>query len=89
MFSISVVVVRGEEVRRGRVMGESTREGFESHSGTGGGRREERDRSMAGGSFHVGKLAERRRKEKGVRLKFFQWGHVVRVVKVWGRAGSV
>ena len=89
MFSISVVVVRGEEVRRGRVMGESTREGFESHLGTGGGRREERDRSTAGGSFHVGKLAERRRKEKGVRLKFFQWGHVVRVVKVWGRAGSI
>ncbi|RVW91367.1 hypothetical protein CK203_035379 [Vitis vinifera] len=43
-------------------MGESTREVFESHSGTGGGSREERDRSTARGSFRVGEAG---RKKKG------------------------
>ena len=51
-----------EELRRGRVMGESTLEVFESHSGTGGGRQEERDRSTVGGSFRVGEAG---RKKKG------------------------
>ncbi|RVW83963.1 hypothetical protein CK203_047351 [Vitis vinifera] len=36
--------------------------------------------------FVLGKLVERRREEKGGRLKFFQWGHVVRVVRLWGTA---
>ena len=62
VFTIFVVVVGIEEVRRGRVMGESTLEMFESHSGTGGGRQEERDRSTVGGSFRVG---EADRKKKG------------------------
>ena len=39
VFTISVVVVGVEDVQRGSVMGESTREAFASHSGTGGGRR--------------------------------------------------
>ena len=43
-------------------MGESTREVFESHSGTIGGRQEERDRSTVGGSFRV---EEADRKKKG------------------------
>ena len=38
--------------------------------------------------FVLGKLAERRREEKGLWLKFFQWGHVERKVKRWGTAGS-
>ena len=62
MFIIYVAVVGVEEVRRGRVMGESTREVFESHTGTGGGRQEERDRSTVGGSFRV---EEADRKKKG------------------------
>ena len=62
VFTIYVAVVGVEEVRRGKVMGESTREVFESHSGTGGGRREERDRSTARGSFRVGEAG---RKKKG------------------------
>ena len=37
VFTISVVVVRVEEVRRGRAMGESTWNVFESHSRTSGG----------------------------------------------------
>ena len=70
-------------------MGESTRVVFESHLGTGGeGRRRELDQQLEV-VFVLGKLAERRREEKGGRLKFFQWGHVVRVVRLWGTAGSV
>ena len=38
VFTISVAVIGAEDVRRGRVMGESTQEVFASHSGTGGGR---------------------------------------------------
>ena len=62
VFTISVAVVGEEEARRDRVMGESTRKGSESHPGTGGGRREERDKSTAGGSFRVGE-ASRNEKE--------------------------
>ena len=54
VFTISVVVVEVEDVWRGSVMGESTWEVFASHSGTGGGRRVERVRSMAGGRCRVG-----------------------------------
>ena len=64
VFTISVAVVGGEEIRRGRVIGESTREGFESHSGTGGGRREEKDRSTAGGSFRVGEVGRKKKEEE-------------------------
>ena len=64
VFTISVAVVGGEEIRRGRVMGESTREGFESHSGTGGGRREEKDRSTAQGSFRVGETSRKKKEEE-------------------------
>ena len=38
VFTISVAVIGAEDVRRGRVMGESTQEVFASHSRTGGGR---------------------------------------------------
>ena len=62
VFTIFFAVVGIEELRRGRVMGESTREVLESHSGTSGGRQEERDRSTVGGSFHV---EEADRKKKG------------------------
>ena len=62
VFAISVVVVGVEDVWRGSVMGESTWEGFASHSGTGGGRRVERVRSTAGGRCRVG---EDDKKKKG------------------------
>ncbi|RVX08577.1 hypothetical protein CK203_014299 [Vitis vinifera] len=62
VFTISVAMVGEEEARRDRVMGESTWKGSEYHPGTGGGRREERDRSTAGGSFRVGE-AGRNEKE--------------------------
>ena len=54
VFTISIAVVGVEEVRRGREMVESTREIFATHSGTGGGRQVERDRSMVDGSSCVG-----------------------------------
>ena len=54
VFTISVVVLGDEDVKRGRVMGESTREVCASHLGTGGGRRGERVRSMTEGRCHVG-----------------------------------
>ena len=62
VFTISVAVNGVEDDRRGSVMGDSTWEIFASHSGTGGGRRAERDKSMAEGSFHVGEAG---RKKKG------------------------
>ena len=62
VFTIFVAVVGVEEVKRGRVMGEPTREAFESHSGTGGGRREERDRSTVGGSFRVGEAGRKKKR---------------------------
>ena len=54
VFTISVVVVGVEDVQRGSVMGESTREAFASHLGTGGGRRGERIRSTVRGRCRVG-----------------------------------
>ena len=54
VFTIFVVVVGDEDVRRGSVMGELTWEAFASHSGIGGGRRGERVRSMTEGRCHVG-----------------------------------
>ena len=62
VFTISVAMVGEEEARRDRVMGELTRKGSKYHQGTGGGRREERDRSTAGGSCRVGE-AGRNEKE--------------------------
>ena len=53
VFTIFVVVVGDEDVRRGRVMGELTWEAFASHSGIGGGRRGERVRSTARGRCRV------------------------------------
>ncbi|RVW19586.1 hypothetical protein CK203_115950 [Vitis vinifera] len=64
MFTISVAMVGDEEVRKGRAMGESTRVVVESHSGTGGGRWEERVRSTAGGSFRVGEVGRKKKKEE-------------------------
>ena len=64
VFTISVAVVGDEEVRKGRAMGESTRVVVESHSGTGGGRWEERVRSTAGGSFRVGEVGRKKKKEE-------------------------
>ena len=62
VFTMFIAVIGDEEVRKGIAMGESTRVVLESHSGTGGGRREERLRSMAGGGFRVGEVG---RKKKG------------------------
>ena len=53
VFRVSVVVVGDEDGQRGSVKGESTREAFASHSGTGGGRRGERVRSTARGRCRV------------------------------------
>ena len=53
VFTISVAVVGVEEVRRGREMGESTREDFVPHSWKCGGRRVERDRSTTNGSSSI------------------------------------
>ena len=64
VFTISVAVVGDEEVRKGRAMGESTRVVVESHSGTGGGRWEERVRSTARGSFRVGEVGRKKKKEE-------------------------
>ena len=58
VFTISVAVVGVEEVRRGKEMGESTREDFVPHSWTCGGRRVERDRSTTDGSSSVGAVGK-------------------------------
>ena len=58
VFTISVAVVGVEEVRRGREMGESTREDFVPHSWTCGGRRVERDRSTTDGNSSVGAVGK-------------------------------
>ena len=63
-------------------MGESTREVFESHSGTGGGSREERDRSTARGSFRV---RETGRKKKGEERSLVE----VLLVGTRGKSGQV
>ena len=88
VFTISVAVIEDEEVRKGRAIGESTWVVLESHSGTGGGRLRDLDQRLEV-VFVLGKLAERRREKKGGRLMFFQWGHVIRVVRLWGIAGLV
>ena len=49
VFTISVVVVGAEDNRRGREMGESTWEDYESHSWTGGRRLVEKAKSTAKG----------------------------------------
>ncbi|KAJ9687650.1 hypothetical protein PVL29_016221 [Vitis rotundifolia] len=54
VFTVAVVVVREEDVRRGSVKGKSTREALASNMGTGGGRRVEKIRSTAGGRYCVG-----------------------------------
>ncbi|KAJ9687652.1 hypothetical protein PVL29_016223 [Vitis rotundifolia] len=54
VFTVAVVVVGEEDVRRGSVKGESTREALASNMGTGGGRRVEKIRSTAGGRCCVG-----------------------------------
>ena len=54
VFTISIVVVGVEDVRRGSVMGESTWEAFATHSGTNGGRRGERVKSTIGERCRVG-----------------------------------
>ncbi|RVW92839.1 LINE-1 retrotransposable element ORF2 protein [Vitis vinifera] len=53
VFTVAVVVVGEEDCRRGSVQGESTREAFASNTRTGGGRRVEKIRSMAGGRCRV------------------------------------
>ena len=58
VFTISVVVVGVEKVRRGREMGESTQEDFVPHSWTCGGRRVERDRSTTDGNSSVGAVGK-------------------------------
>ncbi|KAL6323010.1 hypothetical protein AAG906_023627 [Vitis piasezkii] len=71
MFTISIAVVRAEDVRRGRVMGESTWEVFASHSGTvEEGTWREKDQRLAK-VLVLGQLAKKRREEKGLWLKFF------------------
>ena len=49
VFTISVVVAGAEDDRRGREMGESTREDYEPHSWTGGRRLVEKAKSTAKG----------------------------------------
>ncbi|WJZ89355.1 hypothetical protein VitviT2T_008578 [Vitis vinifera] len=53
VFTISIAMVGVEKVRRGREIGESTREDFVPHSWTCGGRRVERDRSTTAGNSSV------------------------------------
>ena len=74
VFTISVAVVGGEEVKRDRVMGELTREGFESHSGTSSGRRKERDGSTARGSFRVGEAGKKNKEGKRSSIEVFLVG---------------
>ena len=54
VFTISVAVVGVEDDRRGREMGDSTREDYEPHSWTGGRRLVEKAKSMANGWSSVG-----------------------------------
>ena len=69
VFTISVVVLGDEDVKRGRVMGESTREVCASHLGTGGGRRGERVRSTAGGRCRVREDSRMRKEgERGMAM---------------------
>ncbi|KAJ9701248.1 hypothetical protein PVL29_006548 [Vitis rotundifolia] len=54
VFTVAVVVVREENVRRGKAKGESTREALTSNMGTGGERRVEKFKSTAGKRCRVG-----------------------------------
>ncbi|KAL6336462.1 hypothetical protein AAG906_018417 [Vitis piasezkii] len=72
VFTISVVVVGAEEVKRGGEMGESTREIDQRLTEV----------------LVLGQLVERKMEEKGKRLKHFPWGHLAREDKLWGTAGS-
>ncbi|KAJ9687807.1 hypothetical protein PVL29_013850 [Vitis rotundifolia] len=54
VFTVAVVVVGEENVRRGKVKGGSTREALASNMGTGGGRRVENFRSTVGKRCRVG-----------------------------------
>ncbi|RVW72656.1 hypothetical protein CK203_056571 [Vitis vinifera] len=87
VFTISVAVIEMKRLGKGAI-GESTWVVLESHSGTGGGRLRDLDQRLEV-VFVLGKLAERRREKKGGRLMFFQWGHVIRVVRLWGIAGPL
>ncbi|RVW57721.1 hypothetical protein CK203_111686 [Vitis vinifera] len=64
VFTISVAMVGVEEVRRGREMGESTREDFVPHSWKCGGRQVERDRSTTDGSSSVRAVGKMKKGEK-------------------------
>ena len=81
VFTISIVVVGVEDVRRGSVMGESTWEAFASHLGIGGGRQGERVRSMAGGRCRVGEDSRMRKGGERGMAAFLSERHVVRVVR--------
>ena len=66
VFTIVVVVVGDEERRRGSEKGELTRVAVATHSGTGGGRREESGRSTMGGRYRVGEDSRQRKEgERG------------------------
>ena len=67
VFTIYVVVVGAKEVKRGGEMGESTREVFATHSGTGGRKRVKRDRSTTDRSSCVRPTS--RKKNGGERQK--------------------
>ena len=71
MFTISIAVVGAEDVRRGRVMGESTWEAFASHSGTGGERQVERERSTTGESSCVGAASKKKKGGERIMIEVF------------------
>ncbi|KAJ9693367.1 hypothetical protein PVL29_012220 [Vitis rotundifolia] len=76
VFIVAVVVVGEENVRRGKVKGESTREALASNMGTGGGRRVEKFRSTIGKRCHVGE-DDRTRKggERGMAVVLAEGTH--------------
>ncbi|RVW12364.1 hypothetical protein CK203_108094 [Vitis vinifera] len=84
VFTISVVVVGVEEVRRGREMGESTREDFVPHSWKCGGRRVERDRSMTNGSSSVRAVGKMKKGGESQKAETIPVGtHGKRGLEVW------
>ena len=85
-FTISVVVVGEEDIRRGREMGESTRQEFEPHSWIGGRKRVEEASSTAVGRSIEGAVG-RMKKELVKWLKLLLWGHVAREDRQWGTIG--
>ena len=74
VFTISVVVVGAEEVKRGREMSELTREVFATHSGTGGRKQVERDRSTTYGSSCVGPTSRKKKGGEMQKTKAFPMG---------------